>query len=219
MQGQEKRYLSTLQVDPDVTSAMSKVIAHLESSARHCQSLKNKFLSFSFVWEQDVEESFDLFLKGKYASRGHRLTGPQTVRASAWSSHGRWVQCFLIGQQRMKLTCTWSQTCVAFGAEQMSIRTSGLMVIVKHTQWYYLLMFSKSCPEHLCDACHVLLYTAHIAGNEQALTCGLCLSCLFIDQQVLVQQQQPQFSLAQWVSVIGHLFFQRVVMRSTKTRN
>ena len=103
MQGQEKRYLNTLQVDPDVTSAMSKVIAHLESSARHCQSLRNKFLSFSFVWEQDVEESFDLFLKGKYASRGHRLTGPQTVRASAWSSHGRWVQCFLIGQQRMKL--------------------------------------------------------------------------------------------------------------------
>ena len=90
-QGKEKGYLNSLQVDPDIISAMNKVVAHLESSARHCQSLKNKFLSFSFVWEQDVEESFDLFLKGKYANRGHRLTGPQTVRASAWSSHGRWV--------------------------------------------------------------------------------------------------------------------------------
>ena len=101
IQGQAKGYLNTLQIDPDITSAVSKVVAHLETSARHCQSLKNKFLSFSFVWEQDVEESFDLFLKGKYASRGHRLTGAQTVRASAWSSHGRLVQCHAIRQGSM----------------------------------------------------------------------------------------------------------------------
>ena len=82
-------YYDVLSSDAEIVSAMNKVTAHLETSARHCRSLRNKFLSYSFMWVDDVEESFELFLKGQYAPyERHLLTRPQTVRASARSTHG-----------------------------------------------------------------------------------------------------------------------------------
>ena len=82
-------YYDVLSSDAEISSAISKVSAHLETSARQCRSLRNKFLSYSFMWEDDVEESFELFLKGQYAPyERHLLTRPQTVRASARSTHG-----------------------------------------------------------------------------------------------------------------------------------
>ena len=88
-------YYDVLSADAEISSAISKVSAHLETSARQCRSLRNKFLSYSFMWEDDVEESFELFLKGQYAPyERHLLTRPQTVRASARSTHGgRYILC------------------------------------------------------------------------------------------------------------------------------
>nr|WAQ15579.1 axonemal dynein heavy chain E [Halisarca dujardinii] len=86
---QQSPYHDVLSSDGEVVAAMNKVTAHLETSARHCRSLRNKFLSYSFMWEDDVEESFQLFLKGQYVPyERHLLTRPQTVRASARSTHG-----------------------------------------------------------------------------------------------------------------------------------
>ena len=77
--------------DSEINSGLSKVIAHLESSSRKCRSLRNKFLPYSFIWEDDVIASFNLFLKGRYSLQNKNLNRPQTVRASARSTQGRYV--------------------------------------------------------------------------------------------------------------------------------
>ena len=56
------------------------------------QSLRKRFLAYSFLWEQDVLETFDGFLRGVTKPHPHHFTRPETVnraRSASYSARSR----------------------------------------------------------------------------------------------------------------------------------
>ncbi|XP_065904492.1 dynein axonemal heavy chain 9-like [Dysidea avara] len=67
-------------VTKKITASVEKICAHLETSARQCQSLKKKFAEITFLWDQDVKHTFDDFLQGNTLPRPRMVPRPESVK-------------------------------------------------------------------------------------------------------------------------------------------
>uniref|UniRef100_A0A1X7UKN4 Uncharacterized protein n=1 Tax=Amphimedon queenslandica TaxID=400682 RepID=A0A1X7UKN4_AMPQE len=79
-------YYQLMSSDPEVLGNLQKITAHVETSARQCQSLRKRFSQYSFLWEQDVLATFDDFINGVGQPHPRRFTRPETVNRSRSAS-------------------------------------------------------------------------------------------------------------------------------------
>jgi dynein heavy chain len=79
-------YYDELLSDGDVYGNVQKIIAHIETSSRQCQSMCKRFSQYSFLWEQDVLATFDDFIHGVGLPHPQKFTRPETVNRTRSAS-------------------------------------------------------------------------------------------------------------------------------------
>jgi F0F1-type ATP synthase gamma subunit len=100
----QESYKDYLRQDEEVEQLMEQITKVVENNAEECTKLFHLFKDYSFLWEQDVNQTFSEFLHGNLSpnplrasaqSHAGKLRRLASARSAVTSRYVKWADCKL----------------------------------------------------------------------------------------------------------------------------